>query len=98
MADQNPVYAGNVHGLAEHPFNVMGNKYQSEVHLRVEGAQKRIKFILALLVNAGCRLIQKNDFRLTRQRPRDKNALLLSAGQVSDEPAAICLHADLPEC
>ncbi len=83
---------------AAHLFRIVGHHKDADTMLLLHGRQQLIEFRNALLVHTGSGLIQDHQLRRVHQRPGQQHSLLLPAGKLTDEPAAVVRHAHLRQC
>ena len=63
-------------------FLVVGDEHRRDVHLVVQSPQPRAQLLAHLRVERAERLVEQQHLRLHRERPRQRHALALSAGQL----------------
>ena len=67
---------------------VVGDVDRGDAELALDAAELELHLLAQLAVERGERLVEQQEVRLEHQRPGDRHALLLAAGELVDAPVA----------
>ena len=88
------VQARNMRDAVGYCIDIMRHEHKRNIALPVERGEHIIECLDILDIDADCRFIENEHFRLRDKGTRDEDALLLASGKFADAAVHECFHAD----
>src|ERR1700681_1229260 len=76
----------------------MGNEHHRQMQVPVQLLEQRIEFVSDMGFDSNGGFVEKHNLRFGGERASDEHALLLTSGEVSDQPLSGAPHVDVREC